>query len=71
MWTPIGDRVSGTATSGNVYTFVPQSVTQVGHTYSIGAIGVTAIIDDTTSWSICDNETDYVMVPVKLTKPAL
>ena len=67
MWTPIGDRVSGTATSGNVYTFVPQSVTQVGHTYSIGAIGVTAIIDDTTSWSICDNETDYVMVPVKLT----
>jgi len=67
MWIPIGDRVSGDTVSGNVYTSVPDTVPQGGRIYSIGAVGVTAIIEDTASWSICDNNTDYVTVPVKLT----
>jgi len=66
MWTPIGDKVTGTSTSGNVYTSVPQTVTQSGHIYSIGAIGVTAVIKDTASWSICDNG-EFLSVPIELT----
>jgi len=64
IWTARGQNVSGTATSGMVSTSSP--VTQGDYIFSIGAIGVTAAITDTSPQQVCDNE-QTVTIPVELT----
>lgn len=64
IWTARGQNVSGTATSGIVSTTSP--VTQDDYIFSIGAIGVTAAITDTSPQEVCDNE-QTVTIPVELT----
>lgn len=64
IWTARGQNVSGTATSGMVSTSSP--VTQGDYIFSIGAIGVTAAITDTSPQEVCDNE-QTVTIPVELT----
>jgi len=61
-WYAVG---GGSAASGSVNTATP--IEQNGNIYSIGVIGITATIEDVTPREICDNNTDYVTVPVKLT----
>ena len=64
LWTTRGQNVSGTAASGIVSTTTP--VIQDDYIFSIGAIGVTAAITDTSPQEVCDNE-QTVTIPVELT----
>ncbi len=62
-WTERGQSVSGNATAGTVSTTSP--VTQNDYIFTIGAIGVTATINDLTPISICDNDA-LAEIPVAL-----
>jgi hypothetical protein len=60
-WSQRGLTVSGNATAGTVSTTTP--VTQNDFVFSLGAIGLTATIDNTAPIAICDNE-EVATIPV-------